>query len=104
MQRDHCIKSSNYLKTEGGQNYLFLGEGKSDNKPTGRRGSSAMVGTSPGRGKCCPQTYSERKTGKAPGHSEVSLELIAASGGVLIQMMAKICQSRMDLECQLNRL
>ena len=32
------------------------------------------------------------KTGKAPGPSEVSLELIAASGGVGIQVMADICQ------------
>ena len=34
------------------------------------------------------------KTGKAPGPSEVSLELIAAGEGVGIQVMDKICQSR----------
>ena len=33
------------------------------------------------------------ETGKAPGLSEVSLELIAASGGVRFQVMAKIHQS-----------
>ena len=31
------------------------------------------------------QALDEMKTGRAPGHSEVSLELIAASGGVGIQ-------------------
>ena len=36
------------------------------------------------------------KTGKAPGPSEVSLELIAASGGVGIQVMAEICQKVLD--------
>ena len=38
----------------------------------------------------------EMKTGKAPGPSVVSLELIAASGGVGIQVMAKICQKVLD--------
>ena len=33
------------------------------------------------------------KTGKAPGLSEASLELIAASGRLGIQVMAEICQS-----------
>ena len=33
------------------------------------------------------QALNEMKAGKAPGHSEVSLELIAASGGVGIQVM-----------------
>ena len=33
------------------------------------------------------------KTGKAQGRSEVSLELIAANGGVEILVMAEICQS-----------
>ena len=33
------------------------------------------------------------KTGKAHGPSEVSLELIAASGGIGIQVTAEICQS-----------
>ena len=42
------------------------------------------------------------KTGKAPEPSEVSLELIVASGGVGIQVIAEICQ--MDLKCQLNGL
>ena len=32
------------------------------------------------------------ETGKALGPSEISLELIAASGGVGIQVMAEICQ------------
>ena len=38
------------------------------------------------------QASDEMKTGKAPGPSEVSLNLIAASGGVGIQVMAEICQ------------
>ena len=38
------------------------------------------------------QALNEMKTGKAPGPSEVSQELIAASGGVRIQVMAEICQ------------
>ena len=43
------------------------------------------------------------KTGKAPGPSEVLLELIAASRGIGIQVMAEICQKVLDgLECQLN--
>ena len=33
------------------------------------------------------------KTGKAPGHSQVSLELTAANMEVGIQVMAEICQS-----------
>ena len=36
------------------------------------------------------------KTGKVPGPSEISLELIAASGGVGIQVMAEICQKVLD--------
>ena len=36
------------------------------------------------------------KTGKNPEPSEVSLELIAASGGVGIQVMAEICQKVLD--------
>ena len=45
------------------------------------------------------------KTGKAPVPTEVSLELIAASRGVGIQVMAEICQEVLDvLECQLNGL
>ena len=39
------------------------------------------------------QELNEMKTGKVPGPSEVSLGLIVASGGVRIQVMAKICQS-----------
>ena len=39
------------------------------------------------------QALHEIKTGKAPGPSEESLELIAARGGVGIQVMAEICQS-----------
>ena len=42
------------------------------------------------------QALNEMKTGKVPGHSEVSLELIAASGGVGIQVMAEICQNVID--------
>ena len=36
------------------------------------------------------QALNEMKTGKAPGSSEVSLELIADSGG---EVMVEICQS-----------
>ena len=36
------------------------------------------------------------KTGKAPGPSELALDLIAASGGVGIQVMAEICQTALD--------
>ena len=42
------------------------------------------------------QALNEMKTGKAPGPSEVSLELIAASRGVGIQVMAEICQKVLD--------
>ena len=38
------------------------------------------------------QALNEMKTGKAPGPPEVSLELIAASERVGIQVMAEICQ------------
>ena len=38
------------------------------------------------------QALNEMNTGIAPGPSVVSLELIAASRGVGIQMMAGICQ------------
>ena len=41
-------------------------------------------------------TYDEMKAGKDPGPSEVLLELIAASGGVGIQVMAEICQKVED--------
>ena len=37
------------------------------------------------------RALNEIKTGKAPGPSEVSLELIAASGAEGIQVMAEIC-------------
>ena len=36
------------------------------------------------------------KSGKAPGPPQVSLELIAASGEVGIQVMAEICQKVLD--------
>ena len=36
------------------------------------------------------------KTGKAPGPSEVSLELFVACGGVGIHVMADICQKVLD--------
>ena len=42
------------------------------------------------------QASNEMKTGKAPGPSVVSLELIAASGGVGIQVLAEICQKVID--------
>ena len=42
------------------------------------------------------QALNEMKTGKIHGPSEVSLELIAASGGVGIQVMAEICQKVLD--------
>ena len=48
------------------------------------------------------QALNDIKTGKASGASDMSLELIAAIGEVGIQVMAEICQSRMNLECQLN--
>ena len=38
------------------------------------------------------QALNEMKTEKAPGPSELSLELIAASGGVGTQGMTEICQ------------
>ena len=38
------------------------------------------------------QVLNELKTGRTPGHSEVSLELIAVSGAVGIQVMVEICQ------------
>ena len=36
------------------------------------------------------------KIGKVPRPSEVSLEMIAASGGEVIQVMAEICQKVLD--------
>ena len=42
------------------------------------------------------QALNEMKTGKATGPSEISLELIGASGGVGIQAMAEICQKVLD--------
>ena len=42
------------------------------------------------------QALNEMKTGKSPEASEVSLELIAVSGGVGIQVMAEICQKVLD--------
>ena len=38
------------------------------------------------------QALNEMKSEKAPGASEVSLELIAAGRGVGIEVMAEICQ------------
>ena len=43
------------------------------------------------------QALNEMKTGKASGPSEVSLELVAASGGVGIQVMAEICRKVLDV-------
>ena len=42
------------------------------------------------------QALNEMKTGKNSGPSEISQELIAASGGVGIQVMAEICQKVLD--------
>ena len=42
------------------------------------------------------QALNEMKTGKAPGPSEVSPELIAASGGVGIQVMTEVCHKVLD--------
>ena len=42
------------------------------------------------------QTFNEMKRGKVLGRSEVSLELIAVSGGVEIQVMAEICLRVLD--------
>ena len=42
------------------------------------------------------QALNEMKTGKTSGPSEVSQELIAANGGVGIQVMAEICQKVLD--------
>ena len=42
------------------------------------------------------QALNEMKTGKAPGSSEVSRELIADSGGIRIKVMAEICQKDLD--------
>ena len=42
------------------------------------------------------QVLNEMKTRKNPGPSDISLELIAASGGVGIQVMAEICQKVQD--------
>ena len=42
------------------------------------------------------QALSEMKTGKAPGPSEISLELIATNEGIDIQVMAEICQKVLD--------
>ena len=42
------------------------------------------------------QASYEIKTGKNPGPSEVSLEMIVASGGLGIQVMAEICQKVLD--------
>ena len=39
------------------------------------------------------QMLNEMKTGNVPGPSETSLELIAASSVIGIQVMAEICQS-----------
>ena len=43
------------------------------------------------------QALIEMKMEKAPGPLEVSLELISASGGVGIQVMAEICLIILDL-------
>ena len=42
------------------------------------------------------QALNKMKTGKGPGPSDVSLDLIAASRGIGIQVMADICQKVLD--------
>ena len=42
------------------------------------------------------QALNERKTGKAPGPSEMSLELFAAIGGLGIDVVANVCQGVLD--------
>ena len=42
------------------------------------------------------QALNEMKTGKKPGPSEVTLEFIAVSRGVGIQVMAEICRRVLD--------
>ena len=42
------------------------------------------------------QALSEIKTGKNPGPSEVSLELISPNGEVGVKVIAKICQRVLD--------
>ena len=42
------------------------------------------------------QALNEMKTGKTPGPSNVSLELITASGGRGIDVMAEICKKVLD--------
>ena len=42
------------------------------------------------------QALNEMRTGKAPGPFEVSLDLIAASGGLVIPMIAEISQKVVD--------
>ena len=44
----------------------------------------------------CIQALNEMKTRKTPRTSDISLELIAASGGVGIEVMAEICQNVLD--------
>ena len=42
------------------------------------------------------QVLNKVKTGRAPGPSDVLPELIAASGGVGIQVMSEVCQRVLD--------
>ena len=42
------------------------------------------------------KAYNQIKTGTAPGHSDVSLQLIAASGEVEIQVIIKLCHIVLD--------
>ena len=42
------------------------------------------------------RALNEMKTGKSPGSSEISLVLIAASGGVGIHVLAEICLKVLD--------
>ena len=65
-------------------------ENDCDNNAEGDAADCVVVGVSREE---VLQVLNEKKIGKVPGHSDVSLELIAASGGVGIQVMAEICQS-----------
>ena len=51
------------------------------------------------------QALNEMKTGIDLGHSEITLELIAASRGVGIKVLTEICHRVLDgFACQLNGL
>ena len=43
------------------------------------------------------------KTRKAPGHSNISMEFIAASGEVWFHVVVELSQNVLGWECELNR-